>query len=209
MRKIVAATVCIAAAFAGFAGAANASASIDLIWAATGTNVISGVAVSDSIRLNVILTAGPNGSIGAGVSVDYSEALGELEVVGYRSTRGNALYALFGAEHDTGSRVESINVVAHPAFGLGIGLSAGQSQQLGTVTFRRNSLGPAQIRVDRNGPTDGILDFNGLEIGATTTFNSAFVAAATPTATPTATPDRDAYGHADRDAHGFADAARE
>ena len=61
MRLTAFATAAVSSAVAlmGFAGAAQASATIDLIWADTGTNEIRSVAVSDSIQLNVILTAGP------------------------------------------------------------------------------------------------------------------------------------------------------
>ena len=77
VRKFFAAAVGSALALAGFAGAANASATIDLIWTNTGTNT-SPVVTSSNITLKVILTAGPGGSAGAGVSVDYSGAAGVL-----------------------------------------------------------------------------------------------------------------------------------
>ncbi len=73
-------------ALVGFAGAANASATIDLIWADTGTNVVSNVNVSSAITLQVILTAGPTGGLGGFVSVDYRAALPPLTAAGFAST---------------------------------------------------------------------------------------------------------------------------
>ena len=112
-----AAAVGSAMALVGFAGAANASATIDLIWADTGTNRITNVNTSSAITLQVILTAGPNGSTGAGVSVDYSDALGKLPVLGYASTPSatdGPLPLALGDTIDTGSRIENINSVCFP-----------------------------------------------------------------------------------------------
>ncbi|MCH7643847.1 MAG: hypothetical protein IH974_03345 [Myxococcales bacterium] len=96
-----AAAVGSAVALMGFAGAANASATIDLIWADTGTNEITRVNSSSAITLQVILTAGPNGSQGAVVSVDYSAALDTLSVLGYASTPGGpaAAFSLCDSRH--------------------------------------------------------------------------------------------------------------
>ena len=175
LTAFVTAALSSAVALLGFAGAANASATIDLIWADTGTNEITFMNTSSSITLQVILTAGPNGSIGAGVSVDYSAALGTLAVLGYASTPGGPLPNQLGTTIDTGSRIENFNSVALPGFGLGIGLSAGQSHQLGTVTFHTSVLLDAiiEIQSDANTPTDAVLDFEGNDITATTTYNSA------------------------------------
>ena len=60
----------LAGVLGGGAGAASAGATIDLIWADTGTNELSDVELSSAVTLQVILTTGPNGSRGAGVSVD-------------------------------------------------------------------------------------------------------------------------------------------
>jgi hypothetical protein len=97
-----------------------------------------------------------------------------------------------GSTTDTGSRIHNINSVAIWNL-LGIGLSAGQSHQLGTVTFHMNQFVPGasyEIRSDANGPSDGVLDLNGNVITGTTTFNSAFLinALPEPTATPTPAP---------------------
>ncbi|MCH7644931.1 MAG: thrombospondin type 3 repeat-containing protein [Myxococcales bacterium] len=168
-------------ALVGFAGAANASATIDLIWADTGTNQISNVNTSSAITLQVILTAGPNGSAGAAVSVDYSAAVGKLAVLGYASTpsEGNdsPLPVHLVETIDTGSRVEGINSIALIPVGLGTGLMVGQSHQLGTVTFHKSVLlnGIFEIRSDANGADDAVLDLAGNEIQVDTTFNSAFL----------------------------------
>jgi hypothetical protein len=150
----------------------------------------------------VILTAGSGGSLGAGVSVDYSGVVG-LSVVSFASTEGGPLPLMLGTTTDTGSRVENINSGAFPAAYLGTGLSAGQSHQLGTVTFSKGAHvgnGTFEIRSDAAGPTDDVLDLNGKVITGTTAFQSAYLvevgAAPTPThtpgptsiATPTATP---------------------
>ena len=182
MRSTVfAAAASSVAALVGFAGAANASATIDLIWAVSGTDTTSILGTSSNITLNVILTAGPDGSTGAGVSVDYSAAVGTLSVIGYASTPspfGGALPLTVGDTTDLGSRIDNINSVALIPFGLGTGLTAeGQSHMLGTVTFHTDALviGMFEIRVDTNGPTDGVLNLAGDEIQLTSTFNNAFL----------------------------------
>jgi hypothetical protein len=72
-------------ALVGLAGTANASATIDLIWRSTGTDTISGLAVSDSITLDIWLTVGGPGdlgSFGGSVSIDYTAALANFSVTG-------------------------------------------------------------------------------------------------------------------------------
>jgi len=199
------ASAVLAAALSGFAQTANASATIDLIWAGTGTNEVGGVGPSSVITLQVILTAGPNGSLGAGVSVDYSEAVGELTVLRYGSTPdadiAGSLPLVLGTTRDTGSRIENINSTASPPLQAGTGLAPGQSKQLGTVTFLTSTgaTAPFEIRSDVNGPTDDVLDITGSVVSSTTTFNSALLCDAggacptpgptpTPTPTPTSTP---------------------
>ncbi len=175
-----AAAVGSAVALVGFAGAANASATIDLIWAASGTDQITLANTSSAITLQVILTAGPNGSVGAGVSVDYSGVLPKLTVLGFASTPSEGadspLPLVVGTTTDTGSRIENINSASFPFF-IGTGLSAGQSHQLGTVTFHKSLFlnGVFEIRSDANGPTDEVLNLFGDVITGTSTFNSAFM----------------------------------
>ncbi len=182
MRLTVsAAAVGSVVALVGFAGAANASATIDLIWADTGTDTITNANSSSAITLQVILTAGPNGSEGAGVSVDYGATKGKLVVLGYANTPSegfdSALPIQLGDPIDTGSRIENINSVAIPPLGIGTGLAAGQSHQLGTVTFQTSVFisGTLEIQSDANGLGDGVVDIDGNLITATTTFNRAFL----------------------------------
>jgi hypothetical protein len=178
MRSIVIAAAAVSSAVAvlGFAGAARASATIDLIWSANGTNEISRAELSSNATLRVILTAGPNGSTGAGVSVDYSTALRSLVVLGYASTPGGPLPIPLGSTTDTGTRIANVNSFAL-APSVGTGLAAGQSHQLGTITFFAASsiFGSPEIWPDTNGPTDVVLDLAGNDVTAATTFNSAFL----------------------------------
>ena len=173
------------AALVGFAGAANASATIDLIWADTGTNMISSViSSSSSITLQVILTAGPDGSQGAGgsqgasVSVDYGAALGKLVVIGFASTPSEGfdsqLPFAFETPINIGSRIENISSLSSPP-DMGTGLAAGESWMLGTVTFHKSALliGTFEIQSDADGAGDGVLDLAGNLITAETTFNPA------------------------------------
>ena len=178
--SVFAAAASSVAALVGFAGAANASATIDLIWAVSGTATTSILATSSNITLQVILTAGPAGSAGAGVSVDYSAAVGTLSVIGFASTPsafGGALPLTVGATTDLGSRIDNINSVALISSGLGTGLLAGQSHQLGTVTFHTDVLGIGMFEIQSGifGPTDGVLNLAGDEIQLFSTFNSAFL----------------------------------
>jgi hypothetical protein len=179
MRKFFATAVVSAVALVGFAGAAGASATIDLLWATNDADTIGpGVPDSNAAVLRVILTAGPDGSQGAGVSVDWSQVAG-LTMVSFLSTPGGALPASLGTTTTTGSRVENINSAAIIFIGLGTGLTAaGQSHQLGTVTFHKSAdvgNGTFEITSDANGPSDGVLDLDGNAITDTTLFNSAFL----------------------------------
>jgi len=194
------------AALVGFAGAANASATVDLIWidktdtACTddgrrdcpriGTEIFS-LAESDNMTLAVILTAGPNGSWGAGVSVNYGDALPRISAVGFQSSTTSAVgfqsstttlplpYLPIhpGTTTNRSPYIDNINAASLPTLGFGLGLPAGQSAYLGTVTFHRDVMadGIFEIAVGTDGPgnTDGVLDRFGKIIDATTTFNSA------------------------------------
>ena len=182
LTGFAAAAVGSVVALVGFAGAANASATVDLIWADTGTNQISNVNASSAITLQVILTAGPNGSMGAAVGVDYSAALRKLTVLGYATTPSEGddspLPIQGGSPSNTGTRIEFIFTCALPAAGIGTGLAAGQSHQLGTVTFLKTAaliLGIFEIQSDANTRGDGVVDLDGVDITSTTTFNRAFL----------------------------------
>jgi len=135
------------------------------------TNVESGTTTGGGS-----LTAGPNGSLGAAGGVDYSGVLGVLEVISYMNTPSSALPLTFATPIDTGDHIEVINLAAIPPT-AGIGLAAGASAQLGTVTFHYpdHINGVFEIQSDANSPIAGVLDFGGNVITATTTFNSAYL----------------------------------
>jgi len=177
MRMTVFATAALGSAVAllGFASLASASATIDLIWAETGTNVITTAILPPAATINVMLTAGAGGSRAAAVSVDYSSLVNQFAVIGFASTPGGPLPVLLGPTINTGTRIENINSGAAPT--LGIGLAPGQSHQIGTVTFYSSARVGSSLTIlsDTNGPSDGVLDLAGNDITSTTTFNSAFV----------------------------------
>jgi hypothetical protein len=111
MRKFFAVAMGSLVALAGFAGVANASSTIDLVWIDVSELTSAGapgqcltparrdcpiigstigvspstVLVSDSITLGVIITAGSLGTSGGGLSVDYTEAIPATAVTGFRS----------------------------------------------------------------------------------------------------------------------------
>jgi hypothetical protein len=178
MRKFILGLVGGLIAITGFAGSSSASATIDLIWANSGTATTSVLASDTGIVLQVILTAGPAGSTGAGVSVDYTNLLGEASVTGFASTpcvNPCSLPSTLGSTSDTGSRIENINSAAIIFAGFGTGLSAGESHQLGTITFAGlGGVGGALTLIsDANGASDAILDLIGNDITAGSTFNTA------------------------------------
>ncbi len=221
---VLAAAVGSALALVGFAGAAQASATIDLIWIDistidTGGNPIClqpaqrncpqlgttlssvAVAVTDNITLGVIVTAGPQGLLGAGVSVNYGDALPKLRVVDFGSLATPVfLPTQFGFTYNEPiGWVQNILAVAVPFNNQGIGLPAGATAYLGTVTFHTDALinGTFEIGVGVDGPghpnpppgpTDDVLDLDGNNISGTTRFNSAFLGNVFPTPTPTPPP---------------------
>ena len=126
-------------ALVGLAGTANASATVDLIWQSTGTGTISGLAVSDTITLDIMLTAGALGSNGGSVSIDFSAVSGFLSVIGYSNAPvGGANFwaiPIAGAPTNPGD-----GIIHHVNAGsicgvLGSCLVDTQSETLGTVTF--------------------------------------------------------------------------
>jgi hypothetical protein len=184
MRKFFAAAVSSVVALVGFAGAANASATIDLIWADTDppTNQIGGfndpLAQSANITLQVILHGSPAGALGSGVSVDYSGALPSLAVTDFKSTpKAPYLPGELGTTINTGGRIVNLNAMALPSASLGIGLPPGLNAQLGTIMFHNGGspTGTFEIRSNANSRSDGVLNSKGKNIAHTTTFNSAFV----------------------------------
>jgi hypothetical protein len=180
MRKFILGLVGGLIAVAGFAGSSSASATIDLIWANSGTATTSVLASDTGIVLQVIITAGAGGSQGAGVSVDYTDILGEAFVIAFASTPSvgalSPLPSIFPTTIDTGSRIENINSAALLFAGFGVGLTAaGQTHQLGTITFsgRGGAGGAFTLSSSANTGTDAILDLAGVTITGTSTFNTA------------------------------------
>jgi len=158
-------------ALAGVAGSAGASATIDLIWANSGTSTTSVLASSTSIVLNVVLTAGAGGSTGGGVSVDYTAALGDFTINTFSANPGGPLPFSFIAPNDTGTRIETITATS-----LAPGMGAGTSWVLGTVTFDSTGLGGSfAVDVDAASLLDGILNSAGGDITLASTFNSASI----------------------------------
>jgi len=196
MRKFFAVALGSVVALAGFAGTANASATVDLIWLdlSAGTiclrpanrncprlgTTLSNLSVSDNITLLVLLTAGPNGSIGGSVSVDYTPTVPSYSVTGFRSFLSKPFLTLaLGTTSDIPPFIDQINAGAAPPAGAGVGLLNGQSAYLGTVSFKKDTVanGTFELKVGTNGPSglDGVADLNGTDISATTTYNSAYL----------------------------------
>jgi hypothetical protein len=148
-------------ALAGLAGTANASATVELIWQSTGTGDITGLAVSDSITLDLVLTAGPNGSNGGSVSVDYSAVVGTLSVTGFSNTLDAFWFiSLGGAPTNPGDDIiHAINAGSLTCGGaFGSCLADGESQRIGTVTFNVDAvpLGTLGILVGLFDGVDGV-----------------------------------------------------
>jgi hypothetical protein len=201
MRKFFAVALGSVVALAGFAGTANASATVDLIWIDNTSTpacmfpanrncprlgITLGeepdlIATSDNVTLLVLLTAGPLGSWGGGVSVNYGEALPSYSVTGFKSvktTQPTQMLNIFvGTTTDQPPYIDNVNAAAQPGLGLGLGLSPGQSAYLGTVMFHKELVvnGTFEIMVGTDGPgnTDGILD--GIGGDANPTLNSAYL----------------------------------
>ncbi len=219
MRKFFAVAMGSVAALVGFAGTANASATVDLIWIDV-TNVdtagnpiclepanrdcpelgvtLTYMSVTDTITLGLIITAGPGGVVGAGVSVDYSNMLPTFSVNGFQrlTTPGWLTYTL-GVTSDIPPFINNFSAFRwYAPAGFGIGMQPGQTAYLGTVSFHKDQLqyGTFEVEVGTFGPggTDGIGDLAGQNISSTTTFNKAFVVDLEPIPTPA--PDFDGDG---------------
>jgi len=184
MRKTPIGLVLAVAAVIGWAGVAQASANIDLLWNGT-SDTISGISASSNITLHVVLTAGPGGSIGGGVTIDYSDALGKADLIAFSSSAADSIFPIIlGSTFDTGSTVGNVNGACLCPW-VGIGLNAGESYLLGTLTFHKtDGAGSFEITslVDTTRDpgslfpdgTDAILDLSGADISATSTLNSAY-----------------------------------
>jgi len=173
MRNFTIGLVSGLVALVGFAGSASASATIDLIWVANGTDTISGAqATSTNIVLNVVLTAGAGDSLGGSLSIDYSALGAAGSVVTFGSTTFTPpLPWEIATASDTGTVILNINAADLG----GPGLLSGASFILGTITFDLNGTpGTFDIFPYIDVPTgDDILDGAGDVISGTTAFNSA------------------------------------
>ena len=138
MRTVLVGMVGGLIALVGLAGTANASATIDLIWQGSGTDTISGLAISDSITMDVVITAGPNGSNGGSVSIDYSAVVGTLSVTGFSNTLDGFWFFSPGGAPTNDIIDEIIYTINAGSFGCpgvtGSCLADTESQRIGTVT---------------------------------------------------------------------------
>jgi hypothetical protein len=170
MRKSFATAISGVVALVGFAGAATASATIDLIWIdtsqinAAGDPIclepanrncppdprspdsgvtISSLVVNDYITLAVIVTAGSGGVVAAGASVNYSNVLQLISAVDFRrftTVSPDWLTGHFGPTTNSPPFIDNINAVSVPYTGSGSGVPANQSAYLGTVSFELDQL---------------------------------------------------------------------
>jgi hypothetical protein len=204
MRKFFAIAMGSLVALAGFAGTANASATVDLIWIDVSTTDTAGnpvclkaakrncpqlgtttssVAASDEIALLVQVTAGPEGMVGGSVSVDYGELMSTFSVSGFQSflTTKPGFYwpAGLGVATNIPPLIDGLNATALPFLtpSVGLGLPAGSTAYLGTVTFHEDILnnGTFNLDVGAFGPFDALGDLGYNDITSTTTFNPAAV----------------------------------
>jgi hypothetical protein len=183
MRNFTVGLVSGLVALVGFAGSASAGATIDLLWAATSTNTITGVSASSNMVLNVVLTAGANGSTGGGVSVDYSALVGDFTVVSAVNLPAAPLTGSFGAPVITASQVQNIQAWAFPG-PTPAGIAPGASFLMGTITFHSITGAPGSFQIDSFFfGTDGIGDGFFVDITGATTLNSAFVLVPEPNGT--------------------------
>lgn len=185
MRTILVGAVSGLIALVGLAGTANASATVDLIWQLSGTGTTSGMAVSDSITVDIMLTAGANGSNGGSVSVDFSAVTGFLTMLGYSNDTS------FFAFSPAGSPTPGVGFIYNINAGSLCGVVGGclgdptlwgdppgpgvTTARLGTVTFNVDSLpgGSFEILVGLFDSLDGVGDAIGGS--ASPSFSSSFV----------------------------------
>lgn len=192
VQKFLAA-VASAVALVVLADPANADTTIDLIWQTTGTDTISGVNTSTTITFDVILTAGPNGVSSSGITIDYSAGFGAgtIALVSWACAGSSHFPTCLSHGTNPGSQIQTMSAVSlSPS--VGTGLASGQSVVIGTATFHKvgSATGTFEFTVGLFAVTDGIFDnqLPGVDIGGSTTFNSAFLTNPIPTPTPTATP---------------------
>ena len=176
MRTFLVGLVSGLVALAGFAGSASASATIDLIWQISGTDTTSNVVTSSNITLDVVLTAGANGSLGAAVSVDYAALVGDFTIISFQSSTSGSLPFSIPPTVDSGTQINNVNAAGF------IPMAAGASVVIGTITFHNNVGTPGAFQIDVGAMiiTDAVLDGLGGNITGTTTFNSGFAVVPEP-----------------------------
>lgn len=171
------------------AGAANASATVDLLWigkngSPAGSGAVTTSVSSDTLTLGIFVTAGPNDVSSIGISVDYSSGtFGNFAVVGFSNApNGLAPFAFtVGSISDTGTRISNYNASA-----FGGALVSGATYQAGTLQLHQ--VGPATgtftvapVIIGAPISTDMISDGASNNISGTSTFNgAAIVNASTP-----------------------------
>jgi len=175
MRKFIAVALGSVVALVGFAGAASASATVDLIWRESGTDTVESVAIGSSITADVVLTAGAGGISSAGLSIDYSDGLaaGTTSLVSFVCTADGAFFQFcLSNGEDSGSQVNTMSIAT-----FGAGLTAGNSVSMGNITFQKiaNPDGTFVFPVGILVGTDGMFNSAGEDIGAASTFNPAFL----------------------------------
>ena len=170
MRKFLAAAMGSLVVLVGLAGAANAIATVDLIWIDVSVTdgagnpvclepanrncppdprspdsgvTINSLTTSDTITLAVIITASTGGVVGGGVSVDYSDVLQIISGVNFSSLSSTIppwLPDHFGLTSNMPPFIDNINATSIPYASIGTGLPANQSAYLGTVSFHLDQL---------------------------------------------------------------------
>jgi len=176
MKTVLIGLVSGVIALVGLSGTANASATVDLIWQSTGTGTISGLSVSDSITLDVVITAGVLGSNGGQVSVDYSAAVGTLSVTGFSNTLDGYWFFSpnFAPTNPGDDIIHSINA-GSICGSFGSCLADGESQRIGTVTFNVDALTGGTIAIVgflSLGEGDAVGTANPPPLSANPSFNS-------------------------------------
>ena len=176
MRAFLVGLVSGLVALAGFAGSASASATIDLIWQVSGTATTSNVVTSSNITLDVVLTPGANGSLGAAISVDYGALVGDFTIVAFSSTPSALLPMTIPPTTDSGTQINNMNAAGF------VPVPNGTPVVIGTITFHNNTGNPGSFQIDVGAfvITDAVLDGLGGNITATTTFNSGFAVVPEP-----------------------------
>jgi hypothetical protein len=175
MRKFFAVALGSVVALVGFAGAASASGTVDLIWRSSGTDTVTGVDTSSSITADVVLTAGDGGISSAGLSIDYSDALaaGSITLVSFVCTADGTFFQFCLSNGvDSGSQINTMSVGT-----FGDGLTDGNSVSMGNVTFHKqaNPDGTFVFPVGILVGTDGMFNSAGEDIGPDSIYNPAFL----------------------------------